>query len=303
MRSTFANLNNNQNNAFLLNMPVDRRTSALASQYMDMFDASKLDTSLLTKRTNQAFDNLYQDNIQKKVKTLMASNDFKPTGFPQNLLFQQNNLFNNLPFQSNPLMDQIQAELGRAQQIQTLNLLLGNMKQQQQQSPKIPQFPSTKLNNQNNIALNYNKNGLAAKNHKTPQNLCVKEEYVKHEETSQGSPSLKSDKPTMCDTKSDTHVTTDSLSEIDKNDLHSFLEDGPVLVEYTKAFPEWDLATIFSFLKSGKPKDSFEREKKFRMERKLRKMKKAQKEKEKLGLLKGKDTKDKKAANKKQQYL
>ena len=45
---------------------------------------------------------------------------------------------------------------------------------------------------------------------------------------------------------------------------------GPsALAEFTETFPDWDLSTIFDFVKSGKPKEEFEESRKERLLRKI----------------------------------
>ena len=62
-----------------------------------------------------------------------------------------------------------------------------------------------------------------------------------------------------CDFASGTNSTTNTVSELfEDRILHSFLSGKvkePTLAEFTKAFPEWDLANIFYFLHSEREKD------------------------------------------------
>jgi hypothetical protein len=64
--------------------------------------------------------------------------------------------------------------------------------------------------------------------------------------------------------------------ENDSEALLSYKDEGhgsesevcePTLVEYTRQFPEWDLETIFRFLKSSKSKDQFQKAKEARIMR------------------------------------
>jgi len=88
--------------------------------------------------------------------------------------------------------------------------------------------------------------------------LTAKDQYVKQEES-----------PIMV--KSETnHTVNETASEMSEGRNSPISAPEPVLAEYTKAFPDWDIGTIFSFLQSGQSKESFEKEKEFRAERKKR---------------------------------
>jgi len=144
------------------------------------------------------------------------------------------------PMNPQQMMETYRAEMERMQHIQNFRFLL-NMNQEFQKNFMNP---------------------LANK-------PAVKEEYVKQEETTK-SPTLMASK-WVSDYKSETCMTSqDNLSETSEVKAEPIQVKEPTLVEYTKAFPEWDIATIFSFLQSGKSKESFEKEKEFRAERKKR---------------------------------
>lgn len=112
--------------------------------------------------------------------------------------------------------------------------------------------------------------------HKEGEKGVVKQEYVKQEEApvSQKTPSSKISKTDIDPQPSYASEMSDSSPETPlqmvKNKAPVLLEGAPALAEFTRDFPDWDLATIFSFLRSGKPKTTFEKEKNFRNERKMR---------------------------------
>jgi len=86
------------------------------------------------------------------------------------------------------------------------------------------------------------------------------------------------------DRQSETTCTYEAFSET--SERHLCLEKLPIieesaLSEFTRGFPEWDLATIFTFLNSGRSKESFEKERTFRNERKRRRRERRKLEKEK----------------------
>lgn len=265
---------NNQNHPYFasMNTNTQKDLSSLVSQYMDMFDPLKVNASLLQKRERQTVDNFYQNEVQKKVKTIMGSRDCAPISAIPNLasmLFHQNIPLNQ-SFQNIPLTEQLKLNhLRNLQQVQnpnfTINLQQEAFQLQSQLFNKEKNILNTLLNSQKPL--------------KTMEEAKVKEEYVKQEEAplSKGSPNLNLGKGKITECMSENNTTNDSLSEAsaDKNDffMPSPIREEPVLAEYTKAFPDWDLATIFSFIKSGKSVDAFEKEKKFRMERKLKKQK------------------------------
>jgi len=159
----------------------------------------------------------------------------------------------NIPMVSNmrPNPQQILAEMERYQHIQNFRFLL-NMNQEFQ------------------------------KNFMNAPKAAMNEEFtqVKQEETAGKSHSLMVSK-WASDQKSETCLTThDTLSETSECKIEASVPvREPVLVEYTKTFPEWDIATIFSFLQSGKSKESFEKEKEFRAERKKRRAAKRKQQK------------------------
>ena len=260
--------------------PKDSSVSALASQFMDMFDPSKLDNTLLNKRPNPNLDHF---ELQKKLKTHNIWNS-QHGQLPQNnmasLLFQQN-MFNGLNFPVNNLTmnDGFSQDFAKLQQLQNLNLLLNLNKSQYQQQ----QIPTANPSLFTNPFLN--KDGLGSglmKNFENSQQqvgLKIKEEFIKEEESVQSITNVlkklagKTAKPAPKEeVESSSTCTNEEKDEEEEQSVKTFIPSNkePALVLYTEAFPDWDLATIFMFLKSNKPQDVFEKERQIKLERKLK---------------------------------
>lgn len=218
--------------------------SPLASQLMDMFDASKLEATLLRKREFQAQDNFYQSQLQKKIKTSTINTTVLTR--PPVQLSSMNPMAYNLNSQFNPLM----AALGGNQTFGLQNFAL--MKQQKEAMLNLQplSFPP-----------------MMAKK----EELYVKQEYIKQEEeevpTSEGTPSSQPFKSVLSDNQS----ANDQLSQGSPVVSEAVEMPEPALMDFTRQFPDWDLATIFDYIKSGKSKELFEKEKQCKIERKLKK--------------------------------
>lgn len=240
------NINNNQFNqlnAPLISIPVARKTPFMPTQsVINTFNPVRAEMALLAKRRNQAIENLYHEELCKKVKSsIVSNNNYNPLMVPNlaNMIFQQN-----------------QNLIETQQQLQNLNFLL-NIK------PEVPQIPQIALK-QNRVDLKPQQPTKALKiiKENKEEKITVKEEYVQqtHQEellTSQGSPSSK--------------------SEVSQGKIEVELS---ALTDFTQQFPDWDLSTIFHYIKSGKSMDVYEKERKIKLENKEKKKELKRKQKQ-----------------------
>jgi len=236
--------------------PHDSETklSPLASHYMSLFDPQNLNTDLLTKRKNPALSDPIPDELQKKLKTTLISNGIPSVPVPSlltPLLKQQQflptqepkNLYQELSDRMNVL---------RLQRLQNLSLLLSL----QQAKPDIPLgFPSLLINN----GLISEKVPLILEKPNKIEERCPKREGLQQKKSpqSQGSPLSRISKHSI------NHNTKDFALEGQED----ILNNRPVLSEFTRRFPDWDLSTIFNYIKSGKSLEEFEKEKKSKIVR------------------------------------
>lgn len=305
--ASLTNAASTQNHSHSLKASPKSKVSALVQQYMDMFDPDKLEPNLLTKRKTPPFDSILQDVLKKKVKDFTI-----PINKPSS--FSTSDLTTFMPLYQNHLLDssfgkktdlkqgydivdgQFKTEFDRIQQTPGLGLLL-SMRQQQEAL-----CFSTGLMQQNN--LNFISNQMFQKN---GENVYVKEEYIKQEdsETNLEAVSLGFAKELTNNFQIKNQIEKDSLLETDteNSEIHDpLISEEPVLAEFTKGFPDWDLVTIFSFLKSGKTKDYFERERKSKAERKLRKRRRGSKSMKDMDLVKQRYLKHKKEFDTYEEY-
>lgn len=274
---------NTQPNLNLINMMNNNRgVSSLASQFMDMFDASKLNTSLLKKRELQTQDSLHQRQLQKKIKISTDNTDLTRPSPLQ--LTGINPMLYGLNCQFNPLLAALGGDqsfgLQSASQLQNLALL----KQQKEALLGLQPLSFPNLSNSQSLL-----------QMKVQQSL--KQEYIKQEEapTSQSSPNSNPFKSTL----SDKHTMNED-SPVHQTSTLEMTE--PALVDFTREFPDWDLATIFSYIKSGKSREVFEKEKQYKIERKIRRKKLRMANKEKaLAAQQGKAVRGKRMTGKAQE--
>jgi len=221
-----------------------------------------------------------QEAVYKKVKGSQTPS------FPlhNQALSNLTNMFSH-PLSFHMSKPETRSELDTLQQMQNFNMML-QMKQIHQKHQQLSQGPSqfdpsSILFHTNPLALKslLSGNFLNTKNISIKEEPIVKEEFVKQRETSIWETSglfhsKRSVSDHTCDTKSLHETTSEAFEDKTNENVQIVPYKEPVLVEYTKSFPEWDLATIFSFLRSGQTKSSFEKEKEFRMERKKRRAQK-----------------------------
>jgi hypothetical protein len=245
--------------------------SAIASQLMNMFDPFKLNTSLLNKRPASNIDNAVEEELQKKLKTAALASNFQAPGLNPlaGLLLQQNPLMNplfgaGLPNKGLPdFFDPM-----RLQNLQNLNLLLNlNQSKLQENLSALPV-----VNNKKTEAPAAPKPTKTAAKQKSPSTkLTIKEEYLNQEDVHTSHESPMSVKRALSDHKSTNDTTSDNLEEkVIPTQFTPLMVEEPVLAEYTRMFPEWDLATIFNYLKSEKSMQEFEKDRLQRLEKKMK---------------------------------
>jgi len=270
--------------------PVNSGISLLASQFMDMFDSSKFDPNLLGKRTSPSLEESLEANIQKKLKTPLNSQNFPSNPFLQNL----NNFMvqPSFPPVLNPttflgqdlaLPNLLGNDILRMQHFQNYKLLYSLHQEQKQR------LEASRNDLLNTVSLFDNKGKVPVNTTKTLQaqlGIDVKEEYVKQEEPPVVKVAQKSLERTALKAAARKKINKEkktpliqkeslppSSEEVQNNDVNSksLLENGeePALLEYTRVFPDWDLATIFKFLRSGKAFGTFEQRRGQRLEKKL----------------------------------
>ena len=218
------------------------------------------ETALLGKRPNQVFNFSLQDSPYKKIKD--CSLTVPPSQY-------------NAPDQVMDTLTEILSDIKIQNKINYMKFIL-KMKQLKQQGLIQDETQFNALVQRHKTKTSFN-NKILLKQILEKKDILGKEKMF----------------PKLFKNKEKTH--TDSKNSIidltETNETNVKLEAGsesfeevnvvpftePVLIEYTKNFPEWDLATIFGFLGSGQSKTSFEKEKEFRQERKKRK---AQRKKE-----------------------
>jgi len=184
------------------------------------------------------------------------------------LLLQQNPLMNplfgaGLPNKGFPdLFDPM-----RLQNLQNLNLLL-NLNQSKLQE-NLSAIPANNKKTETPAAPKSTKTSAKQKSPSTK--LTIKEEYLNQEDVHTSHESPVSVKRALSDHKS----TNDSASETHEEKViptqfTPLMVGEPVLAEYTRMFPEWDLATIFNYLKSEKSMQEFEKDRLQRLEKKMK---------------------------------
>ena len=240
-----------------------------AYQYKNMYYSTRVEAPVLAKRPIQTIDEILSEEIYKKIKSSTLQNNnshhssFSSDPFKQDYdLKIQTNTFSPSDLST---VYQARSEQRKVQSSQNVHLLMA-LKQQQD----------------NLMTLNHsyllNKQYKSYQNdHSTLMSKSLKGNiYVKQEETYQNKHLLSPEtyhKSPITDSKIGMYVKdySCSTSSAENNDIGQVFEDEkePVLTEFTKAFPEWDLPTIFGFLNSEKSKEAFEKEKNYKNERKL----------------------------------
>jgi len=257
MKSLNTFQNNLNSNAFPLNTNSFQGSFDINS-LMKLFDPSQLDTTILGKRQNSFINNSnFQPDLMKKVKLSTPAPFNFSGGSPSlpNFLLNSPTQFPQVGFGGN-----FNQELSKLQQLQTLSLLL-NVNQ-----GNLTNFPTPNL-----LLPSFN----TMKSEEVKEKPAIKEKIcmVKQEENStiERTPSPKLVKPKKIVKTQETVNTEDTASEFsEEKDLGNvqFEEDESPLIELTKRFPDWDLATIFNFIRSGKSRQVFEKERLIKLENK-----------------------------------
>jgi len=222
--------------------------SPLVANYMKLFDQQNLTTNLLHKRQNPALNDSIQDEIQKKLKTSLLSSGFTNPAVPNLLspLFQQQPLF--LPQNTGGSLKEINdlVNVMKLQRLQNLSAFLG----MQQPKPELFTGLPLLMNNALISPTNEKISLTEEKTQKLKENILIKEGLL--QEKTESSPLSNLSKRSV----------NKKLHNIPAINSGESLKDAPVLCEFTRTFPEWDLSTIFNYLRSGKSRDEFEKDKK-----------------------------------------
>jgi hypothetical protein len=229
--------------------------------------------SLLGKRNFQDQDHPLLNYPEKKVKVslqeeylrahnmspisedLLGHNRF-PMGFPQNDLIFQNPMFKDVMRHMNQDIQAFQ----QAQYLQYMSMrnqfdtgqnqdLLHNSKILQQQTNINESVKNLKEEEQDLVVKPLKNNHI---NDKNEYQEIKNSKMPSHQKTNSNGLKAK-------------HKGAKKKSKEERQK-----EQEPILAEFTKVFPDWDLATIFEFVKSGKSKENFEKDRKTRKRRKYR---------------------------------
>lgn len=208
--------------------------------------------------------------VNKQLKPSVYANAFPPFYAPMsnfNDVMVRQNYLNNIPYFNPPLGSMI-PQPSYMNNILSQNRFLPNIieseglpkdgliiKPIKEVSLKAPQgkdkeliIPKTKLQD----SKNYNVK-LEANLEMTRHSSSVNNNKITH-------------KSSISETDSD--LAPKNIGELFKEDYMPVNEFESPLVEFTSKFPDWDLTTIFRFLKSGKTKDAYESEKRTTKEKK-----------------------------------
>jgi len=293
-------LHNFQNNLNPTSFPSNNLSypgaSDLTSQLMNMFDPSQLNT-ILGKRPNSLLNNpSLQPDLLKKIK-MSNTNLFN---FPLGASGVSNLFLNNTPnlnglgaFGSSFGLNDNIAQLSQLQQLQSLSLLVNNNNQGSLKNLLPQNMLYSSLNNLNSLKQEVKELPLIQE-----KAFTVKQEFVKQEDNSSftESTSQKTLKASKKAAKNQEMVHTDdtasesSETKILKKVISNQNEEEPALTELTKVFPDWDLATIFNFMRSGKAIEVFEKERLVKLENKKNRGKLRREKLEKMKQRKAKKT-------------
>ena len=249
MSSLVFSQQNNHNIKDFPKNPTDQSLSTLASHYMKMFDFPQPENVLLGKRSAQSLGNLSQILLEKKTKTSFFANNMATNSVSSILpgISVQQKFMMNSPLQNFDKFDPNTLGLLALHQ----NFALGSI---------------------NEIGLGYEQNNFLRENDVLDgDGILIKEEFMKQEECDQNNQSI-SIHTNSLKTKVKLHQKNSSSYEHSNNDYKTshknseFDENEPVLSEFTKSYPDWDLLTIFRFLRSGKSRIAFEAERKVKKE-------------------------------------
>jgi hypothetical protein len=256
-------------NPYLSHLPASSMLipSLKPSNYTNTIPKLSSPDSLLGPRVFQPHMSEYAiyEDVKKRIKTSNNYSYNEPQAFPQSsteMAFRgmKQNFYESskFPFETNTraIFHQNNQALQQAQYLELLMSMKEKMQPIQNFEKLTPNFmlphgfsQSTKMN----PLINFQETNLGVKV-EDESKVHQDQPFKVKKEAGKKSPSQTSTKP-----------------ELTQNECSSpMICEAPALTEFTKHFDDWDLCSIFEFLRSGKTKEEFTIEKKGKLSKKFR---------------------------------